>query len=35
MPLSGHQALSFSKESGYQLLPIRAEHAGAEEDPPT
>ncbi|MGQ0529370.1 MAG: type II toxin-antitoxin system VapC family toxin [Panacagrimonas sp.] len=34
MPVSGQAALRYFQASGYQLLPIEAEHAAAVEDLP-
>ena len=34
MPVSGHDALRYFRESGYRLLAIESEHAAAIEDLP-
>ena len=34
MPVSGPNALSFFRQSGYELLPVTAEHAAAVSDLP-
>ncbi len=35
MPVSGEQALTYFRDSGYRMLPIEAEHAAAVEKLPT
>ena len=35
MPISGHEALGYFRDAGYQLLPVDAHHAVAVADLPT